>query len=95
MSDTRADSTGPLELVPIHADEFDNLGCARANLTDCEKLKSDGEGSQTATNVGLVLTGLAAVGTAVVGAAFTNWKAPLFGAAPLPGGGFATVAQTF
>lgn len=72
-------------------DEFDNLGCARANISGCEELKDDGEGAQTSTNAGLVLTGLAAVATVVVGVAFTNWKAPMFGMTPLPGGGGAAM----
>jgi hypothetical protein len=72
-------------------DEFDTLGCARANITGCEDLKDDGESSQSSTNVGLVLTGVAAVATVVVGVAFTNWKAPIFGMTPLPGGGGAAM----
>jgi hypothetical protein len=77
-------------------DEFDNLGCARANITGCEDLKDDGEQSQTSTNAGIVLTGVAAVATIVVGVAFTNWKSPIFGIAPLPGGGGAAmVARRF
>jgi hypothetical protein len=77
-------------------DEFDNIGCARANLTDCEDLKRDGESSQSTTNAGIVLTGIAAAATVVVGVAFTNWKSPMFGMAPLPGGGgAATFAKRF
>jgi hypothetical protein len=76
-------------------DEFDNLGCARANLSDCEDLKDQGQSSQTTTNVGLVLTGVAGVATAVIGAAFTNWKGPMIAAAPLPGGGSVAFTRTF
>lgn len=77
-------------------DEFTNLGCNRANLTDCEGLKNEGEAAQTSTNAGLVLTGVAAIGTVIVGVAFTNWKVGTFGMAPLPGGGGgATFAQRF
>lgn len=72
-------------------DEFENLGCARANVSGCEDLKDDGEASQTSTNALIVLTGIAAVGTAIVGAAFTNWKSPMFGMTPLPGGGGAAM----
>lgn len=75
--------------------EFENLGCLRANLTDCEDLKDDGELSQAYTNGGLVLTGVAAVATAIVGVAFTDWRAPMFGVAPLPGGGAAMFAKSF
>lgn len=76
-------------------DEFENLGCNRANLTDCEPLKDDGERAQTYTNVTLVLTGVAAVATAVIGIGFTDWKGPLIGAAPLPGGGSVALARKF
>lgn len=76
-------------------DEFENLGCARANLSDCEDLKDQGQRSQTTTNVGLVLTGVAGVATAVIGAAFTNWKGPMIAAAPLPGGGSVAFTRTF
>lgn len=72
-------------------DEFENLGCAGANITGCTDLKDDGESSQTGTNAGLVLTSVAAVATVVIGVAFTNWKAPTFGMAPLPGGGGAAM----
>lgn len=72
-------------------DEFKNLGCANANITGCDDLKDEGEGSQTSTNAGIVLTGVAAVATIVVGIAFTNWKSPTFGLAPLPGGGGAAM----
>jgi hypothetical protein len=72
-------------------DEFENLGCARANITGCDDLKDDGESSQTNTNAGIVLTSVAAVATVVIGVAFTNWKAPIFGMAPLPGGGGAAM----
>lgn len=72
-------------------DEFENLGCTRANITGCEDLKDDGEQGQTSTNAGLVLTGVAAVATVVVGVAFTNWKVPIFGMTPLPGGGGAAM----
>jgi hypothetical protein len=68
-------------------DDFENLGCTRANVDGCADLKDDGESGQTSTNAVLVLTAVAAIGTAVVGAAFTNWKLPMFGMAPLPGGG--------
>ena len=71
--------------------EFENVGCLRANLAGCEDLKDAGESSQTATNLGIVLTGVAAIGTIVVGVAFTNWKLPIFGMAPLPGGGGAAM----
>jgi hypothetical protein len=77
-------------------DEFENLGCTRANITGCDDLKDDGEQSQTNTNAGIVLTSVAAVATVVVGVAFTNWKAPFFGLAPLPGGGGAAmIAKRF
>ena len=68
-------------------DEFENLGCPRANVNGCSDAKDEGESSQTSTNIGIVLTGVAAVATVVVGVAFTNWKSPVFGMAPLPGGG--------
>ncbi len=74
-------------------DEFDNLGCNRANLTDCEDLKAEGERAQTATNAGIVLTGVAGVATAVVGIAFTNWKGPMI--AVTPGGASVAFARKF
>lgn len=79
-----------LETASKH-DEFESLGCAGANITGCSGLKDDGESSQTNTNAGLVLTSVAAVATVVIGVAFTNWKAPVFGMAPLPGGGGAAM----
>lgn len=74
-------------------DEFESLGCARGAVGDCEDLKDQGERSQTNTNIGLVLTGVAAVGTAVLGAAFTDWKGPMI--ALSPGGAGAFVARKF
>lgn len=72
-------------------DEFESLGCAGANIAGCTDLKDEGESSQTGTNAGLVLTSVAAIATVVIGVAFTNWKAPVFGMAPLPGGGGAAM----
>lgn len=72
-------------------DEFESLGCVGANITGCTDLKDEGESSQTGTNAGIVLTSVAAVATVVIGVAFTNWKAPVFGMAPLPGGGGAAM----
>ena len=73
--------------------EFEKAGCRQANFAPCAGLRSDGESSQSATNVMLALTGVAAVGTAVVGLAFTNWKGPLLSA--YPGGGGATWRVAF
>lgn len=73
--------------------EFEKAGCAQANFAPCAGLRSDGESSQSATNVMLALTGVAAVGTAVVGLAFTNWKGPLLSA--YPGGAGATWRVAF
>ena len=74
-------------------DEFEKAGCTRANFAPCAGLRSDGESSQSAANVMLALTGVAAVGTAIVGIAFTNWKGPLVAA--YPGGGGATWRVAF
>ena len=74
-------------------DEFETLGCARANLTNCQDLKDDGQAAQTATNVGLALTGVVGVATAVVGLAFTDWKAPLV--AVTPGGATVAIRRRF
>lgn len=73
--------------------EFENAGCTRGNFAPCAGLQSDGESSQSTANVMLALTGVAAVGTAVVGVAFTNWKGPLLAA--YPGGGGATWRVAF
>jgi hypothetical protein len=73
--------------------DFEKAGCAQANFAPCAGHKADGESSQSMTNVMLALTGVAAVGTAVVGAAFTNWKGPLLSA--YPGGGGATWRVAF
>jgi hypothetical protein len=72
---------------------FESTGCTRANYAQCEGIKSDGEGSQTGANVALVLTGISAVATAVVGVRFTNWRGPLISARP--GGGDLTWGATF
>ncbi len=74
-------------------EEFENAGCTRANFAPCADLQSKGESSQSTANVMLALTGVAAVGTAVVGIAFTNWKGPMV--AMHPGGGGATWRVTF
>jgi hypothetical protein len=60
-------------------DAFKNAGCTHTSFTDCEDLKTKGEDSQTATNVAMALTAVSALGTAVIGVAFTNWKGPLVG----------------
>ena len=73
--------------------EFERAGCRQANFAPCAGLQSDGESSQSTTNVMLALTGVAAVGTAVVGLAFTNWKGPLLSAHP--GGAGATWRVAF
>ena len=73
--------------------EFEKAGCNQANNAPCAGLRADGESSQSTTNVMLALTGVAAVGTAVIGAAFTNWKGPMFAAHP--GGGGATWRVAF
>jgi hypothetical protein len=64
---------------------FDDAGCARADFPSCRGLKRDGESSQEAANIGLALTAIAGVATAVVGVAFTNWSSPIV--AVRPGGG--------
>ena len=73
--------------------EFENAGCTRANFAPCAGLQSDGESSQSTANVMLALTGVAAVGTAIVGVAFTNWKGPMIAAHP--GGAGATWRVAF
>ncbi len=73
--------------------EFEKAGCNQANFAPCAGLRSDGESSQSTTNVMLALTGVAAVGTAVIGVAFTNWKGPMIAAHP--GGGGATWRVAF
>ena len=73
--------------------DFEKAGCLQANFPQCAERKSDGESSQAATNVFLALTGVAAVGTAVVGIVFTNWKGPLLSA--YPGGGGASWQVAF
>jgi hypothetical protein len=74
-------------------DEFETLGCARANLSDCATLKDEGQSAQTATNVSLVLTGLAGAATAIIGVAFTDWGAPMVGITP--GGASVAFARRF
>lgn len=73
--------------------DFEDAGCTKAKYASCEQLASDGEGAQTRTNVGLVLTLLSGAATAVVGVKFTDWRAPLLGLHP--GGGVVGWRATF
>jgi hypothetical protein len=59
---------------------FRSTGCGGANYTGCDDIKTRGQDSQTATNVSLVLFGLAAAATAVIGVAFTDWNGPIVSA---------------
>jgi hypothetical protein len=72
---------------------FEDAGCGRADVARCTELKNDGERSQQATNIGLALTAVSGVATAIVGVALTNWKGPVLTAHP--GGGGATWRVTF
>jgi len=72
---------------------FESAGCSRANFDACQRLKDEGESSQTATNVALALTAVSGIATTVVGAVFTNWKGPVVTAHP--GGGGASWRLTF
>lgn len=56
-----------------HSD-FVDAGCERANELGCAGFKEAGEGSQTRANVSLVVTGVLAVATVVIGAALTDWS---------------------
>lgn len=73
--------------------DFEDAGCTKAAYASCAQLKSDGEGAQTRTNVGLVLTLLSGAATTVVGVKFTDWRAPLLGL--YPGGGVVGWRGTF
>ena len=75
-----------LDTASTHG-SFEDAGCTRANFAPCAGLKDDGERGQALVNVGLVLTLLSGAATAVVGAAFTNWKAPRVALYPGGGGG--------
>lgn len=56
-----------------HSDFVDG-GCERANELGCAGFKEAGEGSQARANVSLVVTGVLAVATVVIGAALTDWS---------------------
>jgi hypothetical protein len=53
--------------------DFVDAGCERANELPCAGFKEAGESSQTRANVSLVVTGVLAAATIVIGAAFTDW----------------------
>jgi hypothetical protein len=61
---------------------FRNAGCATGDFTGCDDTKTRGQDSQTATNVSLVLLGLTAAATAVIGVAFTDWNGPIVSVSP-------------
>jgi hypothetical protein len=61
---------------------FRNTGCSVADNAGCEDVRTRGQDDQTATNVALVLTGLSAAATAVIGIAFTDWSGPVVSATP-------------
>lgn len=54
--------------------EFVDAGCERANEIPCAGLKDAGESSQTRANVSLVVTGVLAAATIVIGAALVDWS---------------------
>lgn len=54
--------------------EFDDKGCTRVTSKECTDLSSSGKSAQTAANVGLVFTAIAALATAAIGVGFTNWR---------------------
>jgi hypothetical protein len=74
-------------------DEFESSGCPRANNTGCQDLKDQGQIGQTLTNAGFITTGVAAVATAIIGAAFTDWKGPVMGV--IPGGATVALGRPF
>jgi len=53
---------------------FVDAGCERANEIGCAGFKDDGEGSQARANVSLVVTGVLAAATIVIGVALTDWS---------------------
>jgi hypothetical protein len=61
---------------------FRSAGCATGNGPGCDDTKTRGQDSQTATNVSLVLLGLTAAATAIIGVAFTDWNGPIVSASP-------------
>jgi hypothetical protein len=60
-------------------DSFANAGCDQANLPECGGLKNDGESSQQLANIGFVSTVIVGLATAIIGFAYTDWRAPVLG----------------
>lgn len=56
----------------VHGD-FDDKGCGKLKTKECMDLADSGKSSQSAANVALVFTGLAALATVAIGVGFVNW----------------------
>ena len=74
-------------------DAFKSAGCEAANFPDCTKLKDEGETAQDTANIGIAVTAVAGIATAIIGIGLTNWKGPVV--AVHPGGGGASWRATF
>jgi hypothetical protein len=57
----------------IHGD-FDDKNCTRVQSKECTDLSDSGKSSQSAANIALVLTGVAALATVAIGVGFVNWR---------------------
>lgn len=53
--------------------EFEDKGCTRVQTKECVDLADSGSSSQSAANIALVFTGVAALTAVAIGVAFTNW----------------------
>ncbi|MBX3232805.1 MAG: hypothetical protein KIT84_43795 [Labilithrix sp.] len=62
--------------------DFESKGCARASTPECADLSDSGRSSQSAANVALAFTALAAITTGVIAIGFTSWKGNKKAAAP-------------
>lgn len=54
--------------------EFDDKKCGRVQSKECTDLADSGKSSQSAANVALVFTGVAALATIAIGVGFVNWR---------------------
>lgn len=61
-----------LRTSSVHGD-FDDKGCTRVQTKECMDLADSGKSSQSAANIALVFTGVAALATVAIGVGFTNW----------------------
>lgn len=57
----------------VHGD-FEDKSCTKLQTKECTDLADSGKSSQSAANVALVFTGVAALATVAIGVGFVNWR---------------------